>query len=163
MEKHAHAATLDNEALRASYPASHAWTPTPEHISGPLYVLSAMIELTMSLSFSFRALTAFDRETLACCMTSSISLPSSPSSSTSSSSSSSSFLASLVSMALPLPWSCEASAASALASCWAAAACACELRSSILASPKMLVFMRLGSARKGYAVTHIQVLLLGDL
>jgi len=69
------------------------------------YMLNAMIELTMSLSFSFKALTAFFLDTLACCMTSSMSLLSRPVSSTSSpsSSSSSSFLVSLVSMALPLP------------------------------------------------------------
>ena len=84
------------------------------------YMLNAMIELTMSLSFSFKALTAFFLDTLACCMTSSMSLLSRPVSSTSSpsSSSSSSFLVSPVSMALPLPWSWPAcSAASLAASC----------------------------------------------
>jgi len=104
------------------------------------YILNAMMELTISLSFSFKALTAFFLDTLACCMTSSMSLLSKPVSSTSSSSSSSSFFASLVSIALPLPWSWAASAASALASCWAAVACAWELRSSILASPKILEY-----------------------
>lgn len=69
------------------------------------HMLSAIIELTISLSFSRRALTAFLRETLAWAITRSISLASRPLSSTSSpSSSSSSFLAS-VSGALPLPWS----------------------------------------------------------
>ena len=65
-------------------------------------MLSAMMEFTISLSFSLRALTAFFRETLACCMTSSMSLASRPESSisSSSSSSSSSFLSST---ALPLP------------------------------------------------------------
>lgn len=79
----------------------------------PNYVLSAMIELTMSLSFSRSALMAFFRDTLAWVMTRSISLASKPFSSTSSpsSSSSSSFLASAASTALPLPfgpWSCPA-------------------------------------------------------
>ena len=113
---------------------------------GWVYMLRAMIELTISLSFSLRAFTAFFLETLACCMTSSMSLASRPESSTSSpSSSSSSFFAST---ALPLwswSWSWPAwswpAAASALASCWAADACAWEFRSSILASPKMLIFI----------------------
>lgn len=67
------------------------------------YILNAMMEFTISLSFSCKALTAFFLDTLACCMTSSMSLLSKPVSSTSSSSSSSSFFASLVSIALPLP------------------------------------------------------------
>ena len=71
------------------------------------YMLKAMIELTMSLSFSFNALIALFRETLAWVITSSISLSSRPSASTSSpSSSSSSFLSSPVSISLPLPWEC---------------------------------------------------------
>jgi hypothetical protein len=99
------------------------------------------MELTMSLSFSLRALTAFFLLTEAWAMTSSMSLASRPVSSTSSpsSSSSSSFLAS-ISGALPLSewsWVCSA-APSCWESCWAAAAWACEFRSSILASPKML-------------------------
>lgn len=64
-------------------------------------MLRAMIELTMSLSFSFRALTAFLRETDACCITSSMSLASRPESSTSSPSSSSS--STFFSASLPLP------------------------------------------------------------
>ena len=106
-----------------------------------IYMLRAMMELTMSLSFSLRALTAFFLLTEAWAMTSSMSLASRPVSSTSSpsSSSSSSFLAS-TSGALPLSewsWVCSA-APSCWESCWAAAAWACEFRSSILASPKML-------------------------
>lgn len=94
------------------------------------HMLSAMIEFTISLSFSLSALTAFLRDTLAWAMTSSMSLASRPVSSTSSpSSSSSSFLAS-VSGALPLPlswswswsWPACSLAASAAASCWAAEA-----------------------------------------
>ena len=88
--------------------------------SSGLYMDKAMIELTMSLSFSFKALIALFLETLACDITSSISLSSIPSASTGSpSSSSSSFLSSPVSMALPLSaewlwewswpeWSCPA-------------------------------------------------------
>jgi hypothetical protein len=71
------------------------------------YMLRAIIELTISLSFSFNALIALFRETLAWVMTSSISLSSRPSASCGSSSSSSSFLSSPVSMALPLPLSWE--------------------------------------------------------
>jgi len=84
----------------------HHMRTDPNHSD---HILSAMIELTISLPFSFRALTAFFRETEACVMTSSMSLASRPLSSTSSSSSSSSsgFLSST---ALPLPlswaWSC---------------------------------------------------------
>jgi hypothetical protein len=60
-----------------------------------------MMELTISLSFSFSALIALFRDTLAWVMTSSMSLSSMPSASTSSpSSSSSSFLASPPSTAL---------------------------------------------------------------
>lgn len=119
--------------------------------SSKLYIDKAIIELTISLSFSFRALIALFLETLAWDMTSSISLSSIPSASTGSpSSSSSSFLSSLVSMALPLPWewlwewswpewSCPAwSWDSWAARAWAADAWAWELRSSILASPKTL-------------------------
>lgn len=58
----------------------------------------------MSLSFSLSALTAFFRETLACCITSSMSLASRPVSSTSSPSSSSSSFFSSVAGSLPLPW-----------------------------------------------------------
>lgn len=114
------------------------------------YTLKAIIELTISLSFSFKALTAFFLVTPAWAITSSISLDSRLESSTSSpSSSSSSFLASPDSMALAFPWSCA----------WLWPACGsplpafsslegviplrapsliCELRSSILASPKIL-------------------------
>lgn len=67
------------------------------------YMLRAMMELTISLSFSRRALTAFLRETFACAMTSSISLDSRLDSSTSSPSSSSSSFLSSVSGALALP------------------------------------------------------------
>lgn len=70
-------------------------------------MLRAMIELTISLSFSRRALTAFLRDTLACATTRSISLASRPLSSTSSPSSSSSSFLSPASGALPLPRSCS--------------------------------------------------------
>lgn len=63
------------------------------------------MELTMSLSFSLSALTAFFLDTLACAMTSSMSLVSTPVSSTSSPSSSSSSFLSSTAGALPLPWS----------------------------------------------------------
>ena len=124
------------------------------------YIESAMILFTISLSFSFNALTAFFLLTLACAITNSISLASNPVSSTSSpsSSSSSSFLASPApSIALPLsgPWLCPAWSPvsldwmflSALSEIW-------EERSSILASPKMLEWvcqMRLivGAGRQG--------------
>lgn len=99
-----------------------------------------MMELTISLSFSFKALMAFVRETPAWVMTSSMSLSSIPSASTSSSSSSSSFLAS-PSLALASPWLWPAwswSWPAEEASCWAAAAWAEAFRSSILASPKTL-------------------------
>ena len=93
------------------------------------YTLSAIMEFTISLSFSFKAFTALFRDTLAWAMTSSISLASSPESSTSSlSSSSSSFFASLPLPALPLSPDSFAlpplAACSAFASCWAAEACA---------------------------------------
>jgi hypothetical protein len=136
-----------------------------------VYMLRAMILLTISLSFSLRALTAFFLLTLAWAMTSSMSLDSSPVSSTSSPSSSSSSLASAPSTALPLSpsaeWSWPAwSLADWLASCWAAWAWAWELRSSILASPKMLSSE---SVKSRYLAidpdlqTYIQVLLLGLL
>lgn len=76
--------------------------PHPRLLYAFGYTLSAIIELTMSLPFSFSAFTAFFRETDACVMTRSISLASRPSSSTSSSSSSSSS-AFLSSTALPFP------------------------------------------------------------
>lgn len=106
-------------------------------------MLRAMIELTMSLSFSRRALTAFLRDTLAWAITSSMSLASRPLSSTSSpSSSSASFFSASGSLALPRMSSCSwpacSWAASWAASCWAAEAWAWAFRSSILASPKML-------------------------
>lgn len=138
-----------------------------------------MILLTISLSFSFSALTAFFLLTLACAITSSMSFCSSPESSTSSpsSSSSSAFLPASLSMALPLSpsalWSWPAcSFADCAASCCAAEAWAWELRSSILASPKMLqIYISDRSTFRGYSVsalvrlgdTHIQVLLLGLL
>jgi len=139
----------------------------------------------MSLSFSFSAFTAFFRLTLACAITSSISLPSSPVSSTSSPSSSSSSAGFLLSStALPLlsppdallPFAAPPEEASleadCAASCCAAEAWAWELRSSILASPKMLWVMSVSPPSphglqdptalvKG--CTHIQVLLLGLL
>ena len=59
----------------------------------PHYIVSSMMALTISPSAFFRALTAFARLTLACVMTSSISLGSTPLSSTSPSSSSSSIRA----------------------------------------------------------------------
>lgn len=114
------------------------------------YMLSAIMELTISFLFSFNALTALFLETPAWAMTSSISFASNPESSTSSpSSSSSSFFASPDSMALPFPLSCEwlwpawesplpvwssfegVMPFRALSLIW-------ELRSSILASPKIL-------------------------
>lgn len=138
------------------------------------YVLRAMIELTMSPSFSLSALQAFRFEQFACVITSSMScithtqslaqvwnsaLPqmgrygcvtfcSNPLSSTSPSSSSSSSssalppsipAAALGPGALSSPAALEAAfCCSCCASCCAADAWACELRSSILASPKML-------------------------
>lgn len=88
-----------NDEKQALTQVIFAKSPRPGH-----HMLSAMIELTISLSFSLRALTAFFRDTFAWAMTSSMSLGSRPVSSTSSpSSSSSSFLAS-VSGALPLSW-----------------------------------------------------------
>lgn len=114
------------------------------------YTLNAMIELTMSFPFSFKALTALFLETLAWAMTNSISFASNPESSISSpSSSSSSFFASPASIALPFPWSwawlwpaCESPLPTfapsegvmflrALSLIW-------ELRSSIFASPNIL-------------------------
>lgn len=93
------------------------------------YMLKAMILLTISLSFSLRALTAFFRLTLACAITSSMSLASSPVSSTSSPSSSSSSAGLLEPSSIDLPlsapsaeWSWEASLADCAASCWAAEA-----------------------------------------
>ena len=67
------------------------------------YTLSDMIELTMSLSFSFNALMAFLRDTPAWVWTSSMSLSSMPVASTSSSSSSSSSF--LAPSSAPWSWS----------------------------------------------------------
>ncbi len=137
------------------------WPPPLRLLSPRRYILKAIIELTISLSFSLSALTAFFRDTLACAMTNSISLASSPESSTSSpSSSSSSFLPSPLSIALPLPESCAWSwpaCASALlpegfsAAARLCAACdwACWFRSSILASPKMLGSVSGGGIGRG--------------
>ena len=77
-------------------------TPWPFYEPAVLYTLNAMMELTISLSFSLSALTAFFRLTLACAMTSSMSLASRPVSSTSSPSSSSSSGLLSPAMALPL-------------------------------------------------------------
>jgi hypothetical protein len=134
------------------------------------YMLRAIMLLTMSLSFSLSALTAFFLLTLAWVMTSSMSLASRPVSSTSSPSSSSSSAGFLSSTALPLsaplaPWSWEASLADWAANCWAAEACAWELRSSILASPKMLCPCQpvANVPTLDSLFTYIQVLLLGLL
>ncbi|KAI8820121.1 uncharacterized protein EV422DRAFT_79508 [Fimicolochytrium jonesii] len=88
-----------------------------------------MIALTISLLCFFSALTAFGRVTPACCITSSTSFASTPSSSTASSSSS----ASSGTSSSFLGWGSE------FLNWLAAAACACEFMSSILASPKTIL------------------------
>ena len=103
----------------------------------------------MSLSFSFSALMAFFRVTLAWVMTSSMSLSSIPVASTSSpSSSSSSSLASSCLWSWLWSWPAWSCSAVWLASCWAAAAWALALRSSILASPKTLCRGQLQAPKK---------------
>jgi len=160
---------LEISVAVAQFPAVHVCNIVIAIAVAHGHTLKAMMELTMSLPFSFKALTAFFLDTEAWVMTSSMSLLSRPVSSTSSSSSSSSS-AFFASSNLPFPvspWSWPACgspalAASEAASCCAAEAWACELRSSILASPKMLLRVRTHGVSGGLEKTYIQVLLVGE-
>uniref|UniRef100_A0A182VCL9 Uncharacterized protein n=1 Tax=Anopheles merus TaxID=30066 RepID=A0A182VCL9_ANOME len=98
------------------------------------YMVSSMIAFTMSFSLFLSARMAFARFTFAWDMTRSMSLSSMPVSSTSSSSSSAIGVTTFV----ELDASPAAGVASGALNFSAAATCACWVRSSILASPKMM-------------------------